>query len=113
MEFSERTLDEVMVPRADAVLVRKDASAADTVELIAEHGHSNNPVGDHPDDAAGVLGVRELTRVPAARLADTTAGAVARRPLLLPDTLALPDAVRQMRKRDDEFAATWMPLPQM
>ncbi|MFM9493620.1 hemolysin family protein [Streptomyces galilaeus] len=104
LEFSDRTLDEVMVPRADAVFVRKDASAAEAVELIAKHGHSNYPVlGDHPDDVAGVLGVRELTHLPADRFASSTAGTLARRPLLLPDTLPLPDAVNLMRERDDEF----------
>ncbi|MFE7273388.1 hemolysin family protein [Streptomyces sp. NPDC057623] len=105
LEFSDRTLDEVMVPRADAVFVRMDATAAEAVDLIARHGHSNYPVlGDHPDDVAGVLGVRELMGLPADRAAATTAGAAARRPLLLPDTLPLPDAVEQMRERDDEFA---------
>jgi hypothetical protein len=43
-------------------------------------------------------------RLPADRLQATAAGALARRPLLLPDTLPLPDAVTQMRERDDEFA---------
>lgn len=105
LEFSERTVDEVMVPRADAVCVRKDASAAEAVDLIAEHGHSDYPVlGDHSDDVAGVLGVRELMALPAGRLPTTTAGALARRPLLLPDTLTLPEAVEQMRRGDDEFA---------
>ncbi|MFC8392916.1 MULTISPECIES: hemolysin family protein [unclassified Streptomyces] len=105
LEFSDRTLDEVMVPRVDAVFVREDATAAEAVDLIAKHGHSNYPVlGDHPDDVGGVLGVAELMRLPADRLPDTTAGAVARRPLLLPDTLPLPDAVTQMRERGDEFA---------
>ncbi|WSQ12757.1 hemolysin family protein [Streptomyces sp. NBC_01231] len=105
LEFSERTLDEVMVPRADAVFVRKDASAAEAVDLIGKHGHSNYPVlGDHPDDVAGVLGVRELMRLPAEKFAGSTAGALARRPLLLPDTLPLPEAVAQMREQDDEFA---------
>ncbi|MET8079292.1 hemolysin family protein [Streptomyces sp. NPDC005303] len=105
LEFSERTLDEVMVPRVDAVFVRKDATAAEAVDLIAEHGHSTYPVlGDHPDDVPGVLGVRELTRLPADELTRTTAGALARLPLLLPDTLPLPEAVEQMRERDDEFA---------
>lgn len=105
LEFSERTLDEVMVPRADAVFVRRDASAAEAVDLIAKHGHSNYPVlGDHPDDVSGVLGVRELMRLSADRFTGTTAGEIARRPLLLPDTLPLPDAVDRMRERDDEFA---------
>lgn len=105
LEFSDRTLDEVMVPRADSVFVRKDATAAEAIDLIGEHGHSNYPVlGDHPDDITGVLGVRELMRLPADRMTMTTAGALARRPLLLPDTLPLPDAVEQMRTCGDEFA---------
>ena len=105
LEFSERTLDEVMVPRVDAVFVRGDATAAEAVDLIARHGHSTYPVlGDHPDDVPGVLGVRELMRLPAADLARSTAGSLARKPLLLPDTLPLPEAVEQMRERDDEFA---------
>ncbi|GAB2757052.1 hemolysin family protein [Streptomyces bullii] len=105
LAFSDRTLDEVMVPRVDAVFVRKDATAAEAVDLIAKHGHSNYPVlGDHPDDVSGVLGVAELMRLPADRLAVTTSGAAARPPLLLPDTLPLPDAVTQMRERGDEFA---------
>lgn len=105
LEFSERTLDEVMVPRVDAVFVRKGASAAEAIELIVKHGHSTYPVlGDHPDDVGGVVGVRELMRLPADRLAATTADAVARKPLLLPDTLPLPDAVTRMRELDDEFA---------
>ncbi|GGV67840.1 membrane protein [Streptomyces longisporoflavus] len=105
LEFSERTLGEVLVPRADVTFVRKDATAHEAVRLIAGHGHSNYPVmGDHPDDVAGVLGVRELMRLPADRLDRTTAGEQARRPLLLPDTLPLPGAVAQMRERDDEFA---------
>ncbi|WP_326841113.1 hemolysin family protein [Streptomyces sp. NBC_01558] len=105
LEFSERTLDEVMVPRADAVFVRTDADFSEVVDLIARHGHSNYPVfGDHPDDISGVLGVRELMRQPAERAARVSAGSIARRPLLLPDTLPLPAAVKQMREQDDEFA---------
>ncbi|MET8578235.1 hemolysin family protein [Streptomyces sp. NPDC005012] len=105
LEFSERTLAGVMVPRVDAVFVRRDATAADAVALIGRHGHSTYPVlGDHPDDVAGVLGVRDLMRLPAERLATTSAGAAARPPLFLPDTLPLPQAVEQMRERGDEFA---------
>ncbi|MGA5452098.1 hemolysin family protein [Streptomyces umbrinus] len=108
LEFNERTLDEVMVPRADVTFVPKDASAAATVELTAKHGHSNYPVlADHPDNVIGVIGVRELTRLPAERFDGTEAaraGDLARMPLLLPDTLRLPDAVDRMREHDDEFA---------
>ncbi|SCE58923.1 CBS domain-containing protein [Streptomyces sp. Termitarium-T10T-6] len=94
-----------MIPRADVAFVRRDAPATEAVELIARHGHSNYPVlGDHPDDPAGVIGVRELMRLPAADVTSTTVGSLARRPLLLPELLKLPAAVAQMRERDDEFA---------
>ncbi|MEU9201901.1 hemolysin family protein [Streptomyces sp. NPDC048332] len=102
--FNERTLHGVMVPRADAVFLRKDATAAEAVGLIARHGHSTYPVmGDHPDDITGVLGVGELARLPQSAYGTTTAAALTRRPLLLPDTLRLPDAVDRMREADDEF----------
>ncbi|RII12420.1 Hemolysin C [Streptomyces sp. YIM 130001] len=105
LEFSERTLDEVRVPRSDSVFIRNVATADEAVRLIARHGHSAYPVlGDHPDDVIGVVGVRELTRLPADRFEDTTVERIARRPLLLPHTLPLPGAVAQMRERDDEFA---------
>jgi CBS domain containing-hemolysin-like protein len=54
-----------------------------------------------------VLGVRELTRLPAERLGLVAAGSCARRPLLLPETLPLPDAVERMREHEGhgvEFA---------
>lgn len=105
LEFSDRTLEKVMVPRADTVFVREQATVHDAVELVARHGHSNYPVlGDHPDAVTGVLGVRELMRLPAEGPAATPVGPIARAPLFLPSTLQLPDAVNRMRESDDEFA---------
>lgn len=106
LEFSERTLEQVMVSRVNVAYIRADAPAPEAVDLIGEHGHSHYPVlGERPDDITGVVGVRELMRLPAEQLSETTAGELARRPLLLPVTLPLPDAVEQMRHHDEEFAA--------
>ncbi|GAA2929728.1 hemolysin family protein [Kitasatospora cinereorecta] len=105
LEFSERTLDEVMVPSVDVAYVRADAPATDVVQLIAKHGHSSYPVtGERHDDITGVIGVRELMRLPAAHFERLTAGELARPPLLLPDTLPLPGAVEQMQEHKQEFA---------
>ncbi|MGW0788825.1 hemolysin family protein [Streptomyces sp. NPDC002911] len=105
LEFSDRTLDEVMVPSVDVAYVRADAPATEVVQLIAKHGHSNYPVtGERHDDIKGVIGVRELMRLPHARFGQLTAGELARRPLLLPDTLPLPGAVEQMQEHKQEFA---------
>jgi magnesium and cobalt exporter, CNNM family len=105
LEFSERTLDEVMVPRVDVLTVRAGSPAADVVGLIGEHGHSHYLViGDRIDDITGVVGVRELMRVAPERLGRLTAGTLARQALLLPDTLPLPGAVEQLGAADEEFA---------
>ncbi|RKN53598.1 CBS domain-containing protein, partial [Streptomyces klenkii] len=103
--FSERTLAEVMVPRVDVASVRASEPASEVVGLISTYGHSHYLViGDRVDDIVGVVGVRELMRVAPERVTRRTAGALARRPLLLPDTLPLPGAVEQMQAADEEFA---------
>jgi CBS domain containing-hemolysin-like protein len=105
LEFSERTLGEVMVPRVDVLTVRSTAPAAEVVGLIGEHGHSHYLViGDRVDDIVGVIGVRELMRVTPERLSRLTARSLARSALLLPDTLPLPGAVEQLGAADEEFA---------
>ncbi|WP_340559992.1 hemolysin family protein [Streptomyces sp. GSL17-111] len=105
LEFGDRNTGAVMVPRVNTAFIAAGAPATEVVELIARYGHSNYPVlGDRPDDVVGVVGVRELMRRDADALAGTTAGALARPALLLPDTQPLPDAVSQMRDRNEEFA---------
>ncbi|WP_323379235.1 hemolysin family protein [Streptomyces durbertensis] len=105
LEFSERTVGEVMVPRVDTLYLAADAPATEIVQLIAEHGHSTYPVtGRRPDDVVGVVGVRELMRHGAERVDRARAGELARPALLLPETLALPDAVRRLHEHGGEFA---------
>ncbi|MDB1086160.1 hemolysin family protein [Streptomyces sp. ACA25] len=105
LEFSERTLGEVMVPRVDVAHVRAGRPASGVIDLISRNGHSHHLViGDRVDDIIGVIGVRELMRLPADRLDHVTAGTLARRALLLPDTLPLPRAVEQMQAGREEFA---------
>ncbi|WP_103503133.1 MULTISPECIES: hemolysin family protein [unclassified Streptomyces] len=105
LDFSERTLGEVMVPRVDVDYVRTDTTAAEVVERIADRGHTRYPVvAERVDDVVGVIGVRELVRLPLAELDSVTAGGLARPPLRLPDTLPLPRAVEQMQGARQEFA---------
>ncbi|NJP68830.1 hemolysin family protein [Streptomyces spiramenti] len=105
LDFSERTLGEVMVPRVDVDYVRTDTTAAEVVERIGARGHTRYPVvAERVDDVVGVIGVRELVKLPEGKLASVTAGGLARPPLRLPDTLPLPRAVEQMQTAGQEFA---------
>jgi CBS domain containing-hemolysin-like protein len=93
------------LPRVEVNSVRAAAPAGEVVGLIGAHGHSHYLVmGARVDDIVGVVGVRELMRVTPERLTRRTAGGLARRALLLPDTLPLPGALEQMQTADEEFA---------
>ncbi|MCY0946533.1 hemolysin family protein [Streptomyces antarcticus] len=105
LEFSERRLGEVMVPRVDVDTVPEAASGEEVALLIARRGHSHYPVlGQRTDDVVGIVGVRELMPLPAGQLAQRTARALARPALFLPDSLPLPGAVEQMEAAGEEFA---------
>lgn len=105
LEFSERRLAEVMVPRVDVDTVPEAASGEEVALLIARRGHSHYPViGQRTDDVVGIVGVRELMALSADALARQTSGSLARRALFLPDSLPLPGAVEQMEAAGEEFA---------
>lgn len=105
LEFSERRLAEVIVPRVDVHSVHASAPAGEVVGLIALRGHTHYPViGDSGDDVVGVIGVRELMRLPVGEAERQSAGALARPALLLSDIVPLPKAVEQMEAYGEEFA---------
>lgn len=106
LSFTVRTAGEVMVPRPDVVPVPASGTPDHLIDIIAEHGHSHYPVlGEGTDEIVGVVGVRELMCVPATATTDRTLAEMARRPLLVPDTIQLPSLVEQMQEQGEEFAA--------
>jgi CBS domain containing-hemolysin-like protein len=105
LSFTLRTAGEVMVPRPDVVHVPASSAPEDLLEVIADHGHSHYPVlGEGTDEVVGVVGVRELTRVPTGAVPGLPVADLARPPLLVPDTIHLPALVEQMEEHGEEFA---------
>lgn len=105
LAFSEHTAAEVMVPRVDMVTVSASATVPDLDLLIARYGHTHYPVlGERLDDVVGVVGLRELSAVPVGVAAGTRVGDIARAPLVVPFSTALPDLVAQMHTRGEEVA---------
>jgi magnesium and cobalt transporter len=61
LEVRERTIYDVMVPRADIVAVETTASFADVIKLVTEAGHSRLPVyRETLDDAMGFIHAKDL-----------------------------------------------------
>ncbi|MBW8481194.1 hemolysin family protein [Actinomadura parmotrematis] len=98
LAFSERSAEEVMVPRVDVVTVAAAAPAASMDEVITATGHTRYPViGERVDDVLGTVGLDELVALTPAQAAATPLRALARPPLMVPATLPLPDVVAQLQ----------------
>ena len=61
-EIAERTLDEVMVPRTDVVVIDADATCDEALALLIETGHSRAPVAEkrNLDRPVGMVRLRSL-----------------------------------------------------
>ncbi len=97
--FADLTAGQVMIPRTELIAVAADTSVHDLVAQIAGRRHTRLPVyrGDL-DDVVGMLHLTDLLRTLAAGV-ETTAGALAREVLTVPQTLAADDLLTEMRRR--------------
>lgn len=61
-EIAERTLDEVMVPRNDVVVIDAAATCREALEVLVETGHSRAPVAEkrNLDKTVGMVRLRSL-----------------------------------------------------
>ena len=60
LHFSEHTVDDVALPRADIVAIEEKASFAELAELFAEAGHSRIPVyRETLDTIVGMVHIRD------------------------------------------------------
>jgi len=61
-EIAERTLDEVMVPRNDVVVIDASATCREALEVLVESGHSRAPVAEkrNLDKPVGMVRLRSL-----------------------------------------------------
>lgn len=61
LELRDRTIHDVMVPRADIIAVETGASLADVIGLMTKEGHSRLPVyRGSLDDAVGMVHIKDV-----------------------------------------------------
>ena len=61
LEVAETQVREVMVPRSQMVVIERDQSLSEMLEIIVESGHSRFPViGEDRDEVLGVLLAKDL-----------------------------------------------------
>lgn len=96
LDFPGRDVEHAMIPRSRAGTVRPDDTIGE-VRALMSTGHSRYPVlGEHADEGE-VLGVVHLQDVLAtSEPDDAPVSAIMRPPVLVPTSMALPDALREL-----------------
>jgi len=63
LHVSEMQVRDIMIPRSQMAVVKRDASTAELLEPVIESGHSRFPViGESRDDVVGILIAKDLLR---------------------------------------------------
>jgi len=117
LEFADRVVKEVMIPRTRMVAIDRDAPAEEILRILTENPFSRMPVyRDSVDNVIGVLLVRdvvqELVKGPRAAVVDTIERHV-KPPFFVPEGMKISRLLKEMQKRKthlavvvDEFGGT-------
>jgi len=98
-EVQARHIWSVLVPRVNVISIAANTSVEQARSLLVEHRLSRAPVyGTDHDDIIGVVHIRDLID------ATGTVTTAARPPLILPESAAVLDSLRQMRAQRTHLA---------
>lgn len=101
LELQDRILREVLVPRGAVLSLDSDVTAGEALAAMAGTGHSRVPVtrSGGLDDVVGVLHWSSLVSGAAAPV-----GTLATPALVLPETMRVSDALRELRSQRQQMA---------
>ena len=106
LHFSEHRVDDVMVPRADILGIRDDASFDEAVAAFVEHGHSRMPVyKDTLDNITGMIHVKDIFAVLAeGKEKPDSLEAFIRQPRFVPQSMGVMQLLDEMRRTRTHLA---------
>jgi len=106
LHFSEHTVDDVAVPRADIIAISQDASFPDLMALFTEAGHSRIPVyKDTLDHITGMIHIRDAFAILArGESYPDNLETLIRQPLYVPQSMGVLDLLAEMRAKRTHLA---------
>jgi putative hemolysin len=105
LEFGERRVSDVMVPRPQIVAIADNAPFSEVKALFSSNKFSRVPVfRDSLDDVIGVLRAKDLFDLTDEQEKSFTPGAFAAPPFLVPEFKRLEELFREMRRRKQHLA---------
>lgn len=104
LDFRTRTAGEVMAARVNVTTLAATDPAVRVVELL-DTGHSRFPVrGQGVDDVIGVVSISDVVSLEPAARRTTTVGEVAATPVVVPESLPIPDVLDQLKAAHRQLA---------
>jgi len=98
LRLRETLADDVMIPRADIIAIRADATLTQAIEQIRIEGHSRLPVyREQLDDIIGMIHVKDVFAY-LGRPEAFSIEAILRRPLMVAPQVPVLDLLAQMRQ---------------
>lgn len=105
LALPDRTASEIIVPRLGVNAISKQASVDDLVKLSLETGHSRFPVYEKSlDDAAHVVQVKDVYRVPVAERSTTLVAEIMNEAYIVPESRDLQSIFVEMGKEHTQLA---------
>jgi putative hemolysin len=117
LEFADRVVKEVMIPRTRMVAIDRDAPAEEILRILTENPYSRMPVyADSVDDIIGVLLVRDVVQDLVKGQKGAVRAVIERRlkaPFFVPEGMKISRLLKEMQRRKthlavvvDEFGGT-------
>ena len=104
LKVTELSVDDVMVPRVQIVMIAADAPLQDILAAVVESGHSRFPVhGEDKDDILGVLLAKDLLKY-FGNGADFDIRAILRPAVLIPESMRLNVLLAEFRRSRNHMA---------
>jgi len=105
IRFGDKRAAEAMTPRVDVIGIRASDPVQTVVDLVTQSGKSRFPVYESTlDQVVGVITVIDALGVPAVRRGTTPVRAVAREPVLVPESLDLDGVLATMQAAGSDLA---------
>lgn len=101
LDFPERDVEHAMIPRSRVDVLRPDDTVGD-VRLRMSTGHSRYPVVSDDEDVLGVVHLQDVLATDEPD--DAPVAALLRPPVLVPTSMALPDALRALSGSANQLA---------
>lgn len=103
-DFTEATVESVMVPRTEIEALDAELSPVEMLDVFEQTRYSRMPVyRDSPDNIIGIVLQKDLSRV-VRRGGTASLEQILRPPAFIPTTAKLNDALRQLRRSSEHMA---------